>query len=81
MTERHDEAAATGRSMSTGEFRAAPDISASTAQFQAFAENRAEPASPREVVAPARKPTRLIALMAAAVVVLLILVIIVAKVA
>ncbi len=34
---------AVGR-MSTGEFRAAPDISASTAQFRAFAEDGTESA-------------------------------------
>ncbi len=36
MSERHDDPRA-GRSLSTGEFRAAPDVSANTAQFQAFA--------------------------------------------
>jgi hypothetical protein len=36
MSERHEDPGA-GRSLSTGEFRAAPDISANTAQFQAFA--------------------------------------------
>ena len=70
--------------MSTGEFRAAPDISASTAQFQAFAENRAGqpgPAGQAETAAPARNPARLAALIAAAVIVVLILVIVIAKVA
>jgi hypothetical protein len=36
MSERHEDPQ-TGRSLSTGEFRVAPDISANTAQFQAFA--------------------------------------------
>ena len=35
---------AIGRRMTTGEFRAAPDISASTAQFRAFAEDKSEAA-------------------------------------
>ena len=36
MSELHDDPRA-GRSLSTGEFRATPDVSANTAQFQAFA--------------------------------------------
>ena len=44
MTERHDDPAGNGRRMTTGEFRAAPDISASTAQFRAFAEDKSEAA-------------------------------------
>jgi hypothetical protein len=69
MTERHNDPAASGRSMSTGEFRAAPDISASTAEFRAFAENKSEPV----VAAPARSPARLGLLIGAVVVVLAII--------
>ena len=42
MPERHDDQSGNGPRMTTGEFRAAPDISASTAQFRAFADDRPE---------------------------------------
>jgi hypothetical protein len=69
MTERHDESAGSGRRMSTGEFRAAPDISASTAQFRAFAEEGADSA----ISAPSRSPARLAILIGAVIVVLAII--------
>jgi cytochrome b len=58
MTERHDDPAGNGRRMSTGEFRAAPDISASTAQFQAFAEDRPEVTRTWDAGAPGRSPAK-----------------------
>ena len=73
MTERHDEYAASGRHMSTGEFRAAPDISASTAQFRAFAEDKSEPARQWDVAAPNRSPARIAVLIGAVIVVLAII--------
>jgi len=61
MTERYDDPATrAGRPMSTGEFRATPDVSANTAQFQAFAEqNSAEPGRPWEMGAPGRSVAKL----------------------
>jgi hypothetical protein len=60
MTERYDDpATGAGRSMSTGEFRATPDVSANTAQFQAFAEQTAEPGKPWEMGAPGRSVAKL----------------------
>jgi hypothetical protein len=44
--------------MTTGEFRATPDISANTAQFQAFAAGR-EQTGQWAATAPARNHTRL----------------------
>jgi len=77
MTERHDDPASRGRPISTGEFRAAPDISASTAQFRAFAEDSAEPGRAWDMAArPGRSPARLTALIAGVVVVLAIIVIV-----
>jgi hypothetical protein len=80
MTERHNEPSASGRTMSTGEFRAAPDISASTAQFQAFAEGAGERTRQWEAAAPApaRNPARMTALIVGAIVVIAIIVILVA---
>jgi hypothetical protein len=69
MTERHDDPASSSRRMSTGEFRAAPDISASTAQFRAFAEDGTESA----IVAPDRSPARIAILIVGVVVVLAII--------
>ena len=70
MSERDDNAGA-ARPMTTGEFRAAPDVSASTAQFQAFAgRSPAESEAPWEMKAPARNVGRLIALVVGIAVVL-----------
>jgi len=79
MTERHNEPSASGRTMSTGEFRAAPDISASTAQFQAFAEGAGERTRQWEAApAPARNPARMTALIIGAIVVVAIIVVLIA---
>jgi cytochrome b len=45
--------------MTTGEFRAAPDISASTAQFQAFAEDRSDATGTWNVGVPGRSPAKM----------------------
>jgi hypothetical protein len=60
MTERYeDPAASAGRRMSTGEFRATPDVSASTAQFQAFAEDEADGGKPWDMGAPGRSVAKM----------------------
>ncbi len=59
--------------MSTGEFRAAPDISASTAQFRAFAEDGTEAAKAWDVAAPDRSRKRIAILIGAVIVVLAII--------
>ena len=59
MTERHENPAASGRPITTGEFRATPDVSASTAQFRAFAEDGGEPGRPWEMAAPGRSVARM----------------------
>ena len=56
--------------MTTGEFRAARDISASTAQFRAFAEDRSEFATEPELTAPGRSPAQIAVLVALVIVVL-----------
>jgi hypothetical protein len=67
--------------MNTGEFRAMPDASASTAQFQAFAEGEAAPARQWELGAPGRNPARLTALIVGGIVVLAIIIILIATLA
>jgi hypothetical protein len=74
MTERHNEPVSGGQAMSTGEFRAARDISASTAQFRAFAEEGAQ--ADWEASAPARSPAKVAMLIALVIVVLAIFAII-----
>jgi len=59
--------------MSTGEFRAAPDVSANTAQFQAFADSR-PPSGQWSTPAPAPNPRRMTGLVIAIVVAVLIVV-------
>jgi hypothetical protein len=77
MTERPDESAGNGRRLTTGEFRAVQDVSASTAQFQAFAEDK--PASGAwNSAAPERSPARIAILVAAVVVVLAVIAILAA---
>jgi len=76
MTERHDDHAGNGRRMTTGEFRAAPDISASTAQFQAFAEERPDTTGTWNAAVPGRNPAK-VAMLVGGVVVLAIIVILV----
>jgi hypothetical protein len=75
MTERHDDQAGNGRRMTTGEFRAAPDLSASTAQFQAFAEDRSE-ATATWSAAPGRSPAKFAMLVGGVLVVLVIIAIV-----
>jgi hypothetical protein len=60
MTERYENPATRpGRPMNTGEFRATPDASASTAQFQAFAESEAEPGRPWDMGASGRSVAKM----------------------
>jgi len=54
--------------MTTGEFRATRDVSASTAQFQAFAEDGSQ--GDWEASAPARSPAKIAMLLALIIVVL-----------
>ena len=79
MTERHDDPVASSRPMTTGEFRAAGDISASTAQFRAFAEDRSEFASEPDLVAPGRSPVQIAMLIALVIVVLFVIALIAYK--
>lgn len=72
MTERHDETVATGQPMTTGEFRAARDISASTAQFRAFAEDPEFTRDP-ETSAPGRSPAQIAVVVALVIIVLAII--------
>jgi len=73
-----DQAAGSGRPLTTGEFRAAPDVSANTAQFRAFASDQASEA-PWEMKAPARNIGRLAAVIVLVAVVLAIIAIFVLK--
>jgi hypothetical protein len=71
MSERHeDPATRAGRPITTGEFRATPDVSASTAQFRAFAEKSAEPGRSWDAVATSRSVPKM-AIMIVVVVVIL----------
>jgi len=74
MTEPFSEPPPRDRRMTTGEFRATPDISASTAQFQAFAAERpTEQTGQWAATAPARNPARLALLILAVVAVVAII--------
>ncbi|HXZ63240.1 MAG TPA: hypothetical protein VEH05_00800 [Streptosporangiaceae bacterium] len=74
MTERYSEPPPRGRRITTGEFRATPDISASTAQFKAFAAGQGEQTGQWDLeAAPARSRTRLAVLILAVVVVVAII--------
>jgi hypothetical protein len=81
MAERDvDPAASAGRPLTTGEFRVAPDVSANTAQFRAFAgEQAGEPEAPWEMKAPARSVGRLVGIVVLVAVVLAVIAIIVLK--
>ena len=68
MTERHNEPVTSGKPMTTGEFRATRDVSASTAQFRAFAEDAQ--GGDWEASAPARSPAKIAMLIALIIVVL-----------
>jgi len=59
--------------MTTGEFRATPDVSASTAQFQAFAADKGEQTGQWAATAHSRNPTRLALLILAVVAVVVII--------
>jgi len=59
MTERPDDQQGNGRRMTTGEFRAAPDLSASTAQFRAFAEDRPDATGTWDARLPGRSPAKI----------------------
>jgi hypothetical protein len=66
MSERYEDPhQSAGRAMSTGEFRATPDASASTAQFRAFAHSEAEPGRPWDVGAPGRSVAKMTAIVVA----------------
>jgi hypothetical protein len=76
----NDREVGSGRPLTTGEFRAAPDASASTAQFRAFADGETgNPEAPWEMKAPKRSVARLAGIIAAVVVVLVIIAIVVMK--
>jgi len=70
MTERHEDPARTGRTISTGEFRATPDVSANTAQFQAFADEEAEADRPWDMGVPGRSVAKMVTLIVVVAVVL-----------
>jgi hypothetical protein len=81
MSERYeDPQPSAGRAMSTGEFRVAPDVSASTAQFRAFAEGTADPASSWDTDAPRRNP-RMALIVVGAVVVIAVIAVLIATLA
>lgn len=68
--------------MTTGEFRAAPDISANTAQFQAFAASqRGQTAQFAAVTSPGHSRTRLALLIAAVIVVVAIIAVVAVTIA
>ena len=73
MTEPFSEPPPRDRRMTTGEFRATPDISASTAQFQAFAASQGEQTGQWAATAPARNHARLALLILAVVAVVAII--------
>jgi hypothetical protein len=74
MTERYSEPPPRGRRITTGEFRATPDVSANTAQFQAFAAQQAEQTGQwAKIDTAARSRTRLGILILAVVVVVAII--------
>ena len=80
MTERHENPAS-GRPITTGEFRATPDVSASTAQFRAFAdaEDGPELGRPWEMGAPGRSVARMALLIVGVAVVLALVALLIVK--
>jgi hypothetical protein len=71
MSERHeDPATRAGRPITTGEFRATPDASASTAQFRAFAEKSTEPGRPWDAGTAGRSVPKMAIMIVVAVVIL-----------
>ncbi len=79
MTERHENPAASATPITTGEFRATPDVSANTAQFRAFAEESAEPGRPWEMGAPGRSVARMALLIVGVAVVLALVALLIVK--
>jgi hypothetical protein len=81
MAERDDErGAGSGRPLTTGEFRVAPDASGNTAQFRAFAgKQTSDPEAPWEMKAPGRSVGRLAGIVVLVAVVLAVIAIIVVK--
>ena len=59
--------------MTTGEFRATPDVSASTAQFQAFAEERPDDTRTWDVAKPARSSTKMAVIVGAVVLAIIVI--------
>jgi hypothetical protein len=79
MPERHDDQPGNGPRMTTGEFRAAPDISASTAQFRAFADDRPDDTRTWAAAqAPSRSPAKMAMLVGGIVVLAIIVILVVA---
>jgi hypothetical protein len=73
-----DQAAGTGRPLTTGEFRVAPDASANTAQFRAFAGPQSrETEAPWDMKAPGRSIGRLAGIIVLVAIVLAVIAIIV----
>ena len=64
--------------MTPGEFRATPDVSASTAQFQAFAEERPDDTRTWDAATPARTSPKMIMIVGAVVVLAIIVILVVA---
>ena len=79
MTERHENPAPSGSPITTGEFRATPDASASTAEFRAFAEDGGEPGRPWEMGAPGRSVARMAVLIVGVAVVLALVALLIVK--
>jgi hypothetical protein len=80
MPQRDDDPSASARRpLTTGEFRAAPDSSANTAQFRAFADSQGGDSAPWEMNAPARSIGRLAGIVVLVAVVLAIIAILVVK--
>jgi hypothetical protein len=80
MAERDVDPATSAGRMTTGEFRVAPDASANTAQFRAFANTQAgEPEAPWEMKAPVRSVGRLAGIVVLVAIVLGVIAILVVK--
>jgi hypothetical protein len=77
----NDHGPGSGRPLTTGEFRAAPDLSANTAEFRAFAsQGAAEGEAPWEMKAPVRNVGRLALIVVLVAVVLAIIAVFVLKI-
>jgi hypothetical protein len=81
MSERDvNPSAGAGLPRTTGEFRASPDISASTAEFRAFADGQGSDAEPPWAMrAPRRNVARLAAIVVGVAVVLIVVAVLVLK--